>query len=115
MQKMILLIFFLILSSPIILGNSFAGISDGEITDPEIDFEIAPNPTNDVFQLKFNQFTPDGEVCILNLMGQIIRTVKVSQIESLKLDTTEMKEGIYFVCFRTHEINIVKRLVVSSN
>ncbi|MCB0478950.1 MAG: T9SS type A sorting domain-containing protein [Crocinitomicaceae bacterium] len=90
-------------------------LEDNEITDPEIDFEIAPNPVKDIFELKFSKSAPEGEIEITSITGQVIFSKNASYAESLELNAHEMKDGIYFVRFVAKDVNIVKRLVVSSD
>lgn len=90
-------------------------IKDGEITDPEIDFEIAPNPVRDLFIMNFTKVAPKGEVQILNSIGQVVFKQKVDKIERLQVNVTHFNNGIYFVRFISQDTNIVKRLVVSSD
>ena len=121
------IIFFLILSLSIqnlgALGDAHLlyrllpgdPVKDGEITDPEIDFEIAPNPVRDLFIMNFTKVSPEGEVQVVNSIGQVVYKQKVDKIERIQINASDFNNGIYFVRFISQDTNIVKRLVVSSD
>jgi hypothetical protein len=58
---------------------------------------IYPNPTSDILNIKLrNQNLPDS-ITITNMLGQIVLTQKVNQINDLAISTNQLNNGMYFV------------------
>ncbi|MEM6719094.1 MAG: PQQ-dependent sugar dehydrogenase [Bacteroidota bacterium] len=86
-----------------------AGLLDGniyQVYDPSLsvdentlqtNYQLYPNPTNDHFQISNQNAAIEIEEVIINsLSGQIVSTTKIT-IENQKINTQQLKSGIYIV------------------
>lgn len=73
-------------------------------------FKLWPNPVSHSVNVSFEGLV-SGEVKIMNLTGQVVETHQMLG-ETLKLNTTELPKGIYFVSLETMLGVAVKKMVV---
>jgi len=61
-------------------------------------FKIFPNPSNDVVYLQFNDENQEGDIVILNTMGQTVLSRKAAPASNvLSIDTSSLPAGSYMV------------------
>lgn len=83
-----------------------------EIDSEEPSLHIYPNPAKDKISIKSNTDLDNLDLRIVNLLGQIERTIENSA--SRQYIITGFKPGIYFVVLRKNEIIVArKKLIVS--
>lgn len=81
-------------------------------------FKLWPNPANQFVNISFEGLV-SGTVKIMNLTGQVVETYQMlggfstSRAHHLRLDTSELPKGIYFVVLETEEGNAIKKMVVN--
>ncbi len=84
--------------------STAAGISESDIL---LDIVIFPNPSNGDFTILLP--TEKAEIIVTDLLGQqIIHTQATQKKTNLQLGNN----GVYFVCVRTQEGNITRKLIV---
>lgn len=81
------------------------------------DLKLLPNPTSSSSKLKvsLNQ-SVNAEIFISNLNGQLVKSIYNGAIASgnstFTIDAAQLENGIYFVSFKSKEINKVIKLIV---
>jgi hypothetical protein len=91
------------------------GIED--ISGSVLNFEIFPNPSDDIFNISFDLLKSEKtEVKITDMLGREIRTVVrdflTAGVHEYALHTQEFSQGIYLVTLRSGELTTMKKLVV---
>jgi len=67
-----------------------------------MDIRIRPNPVNDeLFIQLYEKWTNDQtRLNILNLNGQLIRTINILSNLEQKIEVADLKQGVYILDFR---------------
>jgi hypothetical protein len=81
--------------------------SDDEMTKKP-DFRIYPNPVEDFLNIPIENAT---EVFLYNANGSLITTFNGSANQVCRLNTTELKKGIYFLKFQVEKQNIIRKFI----
>jgi len=63
--------------------------------------KIYPNPVNDLLKIDFDKINIDLEINIYDIVGKNIYSANEKNIESLNINTSELKTGIYFLKIKT--------------
>ena len=78
-----------------------------------IDFVLYPNPSTGKFNLDLSAVNEDVLVSIIDIQGQIIETFKHSTGHHiLKVNLSELSEGIYLVQLATQNELITKKVII---
>ncbi len=95
-----------------IINTSFV-MEDDEtniISNYENDFEIYPNPVNDKINIVTEEIVED--IVVYTITGVIVcQQSTVNSQQTLTIDLSDLKSGIYFVKINTEKGNIVKRII----
>ena len=77
------------------MSNQSLGVDDYFINNK---ISVYPNPTNTVLNIKLNQNSnlPDSYK-IYNMLGQLIDTKEINNISHLKIETSTLNNGMYFI------------------
>ncbi|MEZ4884328.1 MAG: T9SS type A sorting domain-containing protein [Chitinophagales bacterium] len=89
------------------IGKRFIGLIDKDdlITDiptenvienTHLNMKVYPNPSNDFLNVYF-QVAHQGILQLHNLHGQVIQQIQVDNEVSLKLDTSQLPKGLYYL------------------
>jgi hypothetical protein len=88
------------------------------VNTTEIDLEsktiLYPNPAKNLVNIDFQEtLNSNLEVSILNVQGQILKTVEFENVLSqVQLNTENLASGIYLISMRMDERVITKRVVI---
>lgn len=79
-----------------------------------IQFNLAPNPANEVVLLSLNEaLTEDAQVTLYNTAGQLLKSWQMAAgTVSLNLQIQDLPEGVYAISVANAEIRGVKKVVV---
>ena len=95
-----------------IINTSFV-MEDDEtnvISNYENNFEIYPNPVNDKINIVTEEIVED--IVVYTITGVIVcQQSTVNSQQTLTIDLSDLKSGIYFVKIRTEKGDIVKRII----
>ncbi len=91
---------------------SGAHLDDKEITDPEIDFEIAPNPAELKFILNFTKSLNQASINIVDIYGKTIYENENLSGLNHSIDCDQWAKGIYFINIQVGQRSLRKRLIV---
>ena len=80
------------------------------ISNYENRFEIYPNPVNDKLYIETQTLTQTLTIDVYDIYGRRQQSTVNGQ-QSLSIDLSELKNGIYFIKINTEEGNIVKRFI----
>ncbi|MFT7613915.1 MAG: Zn-dependent metalloprotease, partial [Parvicellaceae bacterium] len=81
------------------------------IDELEIDFNLFPNPASDYLKVDFGIAFNNGDLKIMNGIGQIVYTETVNASQTV-INTAELANGVYHVVFNVNNGRAVKRLVI---
>ena len=70
-------------------------------------FNIFPNPAQNFINIELNQGIELGKVNIYNTLGQFMSTT-----QSLKINTSNFKNGVYFIEIETNKGKSAKKIVI---
>lgn len=92
---------FSITRSGITSLSPFRVADDGTVglfaTPEQIDFQFYPNPTTDLLQIQIPQNVNSTKVTIMNLQGQIIKVVEISNQKFIEINVEELNSGMYLM------------------
>lgn len=75
--------------------------------------KVYPNPSNSESKIEILQEGEDSQIQIINLNGEVIKSVKVDRSKTMRLDETNLINGVYFVkYFIAGELKQTKRILV---
>ncbi len=101
-----------------VVGNGKTLLKYGEITNSveeieSIQFEIYPNPTQNIIQIYCSEFkTENGIIEILSLDGKKILEKEIEKgIENIELDLKNLKSGMYFCKISTDKKSSTKKMI----
>ncbi len=108
-----------LLSFEIIGQDNSAQIADASrfYSNPELVVQnIYPNPASNVAILKYSVFSSETEAKIIvhDLLGSMTKDYLLNPFEkTLKIDTQDFKEGVYFYTLYTEgENKVTKKLII---
>ncbi len=73
---------------------------------------IAPNPTTGFMTLQWEGIL-DGDITIINSLGQVIKTEKVKNQSSIELDLNNVLPGVYGIIMRSQNKSFSGRIIVN--
>ena len=76
-----------------------------------IGFNMYPNPTNDILNIKLNNINK-ANLSIWDVRGKLILEQTIFKERNLDLNVLELQSGIYFVKINTPHSKIVKKLII---
>jgi hypothetical protein len=99
-------------TSNVVLMDVTGAVGINSISN-KIDFEISPNPANEVLNVRLSLV--NGEQAIIsieNMLGQVVCTAKSTQ-QANQFNISTFVSGVYFVRVQRGNAYAVKRLVVN--
>lgn len=92
-----------------VIDTTSAGVSPIEKTK----FVIYPNPAQNFISIKFENQISSAELSIINLLGEIVLSSKISNINTARIDVASLTSGIYFFQIRAgnefQQMKIIKQ------
>ncbi len=79
------------------------------MTAPTFDFEAFPNPSNGDFTISSSE---EGTFSILNELGQLVRTVEITEANGNQVNVENMPNGAYFVTGTLNGEVVTKKVIV---
>jgi hypothetical protein len=73
-------------------------------------FIVYPNPSNGIFT--FDSKIKNSELIITDLLGNVVKHQSI-ETEKITIDLTEFGNGVYFVCVKTNEGVVTKKVIVN--
>ena len=97
-------------TSASVIDNIFVEINTESIIENNISLDIYPNPVNDKLYIVTEEEVE--EVVVYTITGVIVgQQSTVNSQQTLTIDLSDLKSGIYFVKINTEKGNIVKRII----
>ena len=85
----------------------------GNPADGVLQMAIAPNPTEGIFMIRFNDIIEVGEVRIMNILGEWVKAQQLQRNHAARIDLRGMGEGIYLIgLYKDSEWVETQRLIV---
>lgn len=98
-------------------GQTYAGsfsnialVQEASITEEELTFEIAPNPVNNVLNIRIETLSGATTYQCVNLAGQILKTIDSTE-QQLSIDVSDLPKGMYYLRVYNHNRLSVKKFV----
>ncbi len=97
------------------LTGTATGLEDINLVN--LNFEIFPNPANDILNVSFNiQKSENTSVNVTDMLGREVKTIVknflLTGVHEYPVDSHEFSKGIYLVNLKSGEFSTVKKLVV---
>ncbi|MFT6748578.1 MAG: extracellular elastinolytic metalloproteinase [Flavobacterium sp.] len=75
-------------------------------------FQVYPNPTNGLLNLRIANYSGDLNIQLVDLNGRIIKEVKESNFNSETiLDLNQIQSGIYLIKVKGADVNFTKKII----
>ena len=84
--------------------------SVGELSGAEKGLNVYPNPSNGVFVVSSET---DLDLSIVNELGQVIRTIKLSAQNDHTLQVTDLANGVYFIVGQNSDLKINQKIIIA--
>ena len=81
-----------------------------ELPSSDFNFQVYPNPTSEVFNLKMSQFE-NVQIKIYNIYGECIHQ-QISKSTNQQIDLSSQPNGIYFLQLKTEQGVITKKIII---
>jgi chitin deacetylase len=98
-------------AGPIILEANVMGIIENESLLNDI--FIQPIPCNESLTIYSKKSLPNCQISIIDMTGKEITTIKQDIENSIQLDLSSLKKGIYLIRIDQNEYNIIKRIILN--
>jgi len=79
------------------------------MNEPTFDFEAFPNPSNGDFTISSSEV---GTFNIINELGQVVRTVEITEVNGNQVKVEDMPNGAYFVTGTLNGEIVTKKVIV---
>lgn len=82
-------------------------------TNGDVELNISPNPSNAIFNIRFNSEMVNGNITIMNTVGQIVyrsENITTTQFTG-EIDLSEYKNGVYILQLENGSQLITKKLI----
>jgi hypothetical protein len=76
----------------------------------KVSFDIFPNPTTDLLNIKSNVVFNNATISIVDLLGNIIVTEKLS-IQNSKFRIQNLTPGVYFIIIKANNIEYTHKII----
>ena len=98
-------------TSASVIDNIFVEINTESIIENNISLDIYPNPVDDKLYIETQTLTQTLTIEIYDIYGRRQQLSAVNSQQTLTIDLSDLKSGIYFVKINTEKGNIVKRII----
>jgi hypothetical protein len=95
--------------------TSLGGISLG-VTSFELEnaFQPYPNPSNGIFNLNFSNYPSEKtKITVLDLLGKKLKTIENLENGNLKIDLSNLKNGMYFLKIQTDGALTTRKIIIT--
>jgi hypothetical protein len=102
-------------TSVILMKTGITTNTQGNISNPNNELNIYPNPTKGKFYIDNMDFTPGNDISVVlyNSIGSIVFSKMVTTEDKIFIDTEDyIKAGVYVVVATTNNKSYKKRLVL---
>ena len=84
-----------------------------EVSENKDDFwEVYPNPTSGIINLKLNKKTISS-IIVYNSLGRLVKQYDSFQQKSIIIDISDFEKGIYYLNIETEENTYVKQIILT--
>jgi len=90
--------------------KSYVGIK--ELSENGENIKIYPNPANSLITIEFSEKLFDGEIYILNCLGQIVYKSKENLLDRVNLNTNEFNSGVYFIKIKSSTSTYYEKKII---
>ena len=73
---------------------------------------LYPNPAKESATLEFLGMNSEAKISIVNMKGQIVKTIDIQPSQSYELNLTDFASGVYYVKVITDGKIITQKLIV---
>ena len=102
--------------SPWKSGPNFIQSNSSKLNNPVQEFNVFPNPSSDVFNIRFESQTKQNiNIKVVDVIGEIIFEQEKKNFEGYYSESINMKnkaKGVYFLHITNDNIGIKKKLII---
>lgn len=73
-------------------------------------FSVYPNPTEDILNIRINNFNDNNKIIITNALGEIILSENALN-NIIELKTNNLSKGVYFITISNNEQKITQKII----
>ena len=84
--------------------------SVGELSGAEKGLNVYPNPSNGIFVVSSEA---DLDLSILNELGQVIRTIKLSAQNNHTVQVDDLANGVYFIVGQNNDLKTNQKIIIA--
>jgi hypothetical protein len=93
-------------------ANISTGIASSEINIQIVNLFPVPVAKGDVLTVSLNSSSKNAALTIVDLQGRVLKQLNLSGKKQIKISTSDLKAGVYFVNLNSAMTNTVKRFIV---
>jgi len=90
--------------------NTNGSTSKNEISNTDSNFDLFPNPADEIINISGLNTNEFSTIRIIDVLGNSVQVVSVNQ-QQLKLNTSTLKSGVYFLEVQNSNYKQVKRFI----
>lgn len=92
-----------------VISHNSVGI---EVLNTEVNFDLFPNPSSDIVNLRFPEPQNEGTLEVLDLSGKLLFSNSIKGVELTQIETQNFVSGIYLVRVINTKGQTTKKLIV---
>ena len=74
--------------------------------------KLYPNPAFDYLNLDMSNINEDGELCIFNLLGMLVKKIRIdANTSAFRISIANLESGAYLITYRSQEILLQRQFV----
>ena len=92
------------------IGDDISGI--GKHSFNELQIDIYPNPITAQFTISFSKAQMNSTIKIIDLLGNVVKTISNVQEKQIQIDKGTMEDGVYFLQILDDSNNIINKKII---
>ncbi len=92
-----------------VISHNSVGVNE---LKSEIEFNVFPNPANDIVNVSFARIQEEGMIELLDISGKLIVSKSVNGLIKTSIETQSLKAGIYLIRASSQTGKTTKKLIV---
>lgn len=94
-------------------STNFSIESSLEIEDPKDNqFDIFPNPSNGIINLRLPEFSKNGSIKIIDIIGRIVYSNQLTNSPNQQLNLSSLINGVYIVSVELDNKQFTKKIII---
>ena len=93
-------------------------ISSTQNIDPQLQFNLSPNPASDYIHLNFNNLQSNlapSNIRLINMNGQTVKSLSTNNLENFRIPLNDMSSGLYLMQVQTEKGFWTEKIIIRSD